>query len=60
MGLDQKEPTVFYVKQGNSDQWDVCEEGFDKPIASFSQMEDANKYAQDLANAKPGARVKND
>ena len=58
MGFDQKGSTVFCVKQGKSGQWDVCEEGFDKPLASFNSPEDANKYARDLANTKEGSSVK--
>lgn len=58
MGFDQKEATVFSVKQIKQDQWDVCEEGFDKPLASFTSLEDANKYARNLANIKDGASVK--
>lgn len=58
MGFDQKEVTVFSVKQGKYGQWDVCEEGFEKPLASFNSPEDANNYAQNLANIKEGSTVK--
>lgn len=58
MGFDQREPTVFCVKQGQSGQWDVSEEGFDKPLASFDSADDAKQYADDLAKNKPGASVK--
>lgn len=58
MGFDQQEPTVFCVEQGPSGQWDVSEEGFDKPLASFDSADDAKQYADDLAKNKPGASVK--
>lgn len=60
MGFDQKESTVFCVKQSNAGKWDVCEEGFEKPLASFDRSEDAKKYAQELADTKEGSRVKID
>ncbi len=58
MGFDQKAATVFSVKQIKQDRWDVCEEGFEKPLASFDSLEDANKYARNLANIKDGSSVK--
>lgn len=58
MGLDQKGSTVFCVQQGKSGQWEVSEEGFDKPLASFDNPEDAKKYANDLAKTKEGSGVK--
>ncbi len=41
MGLDQRGSPVFCVVAGKSGQWDVKEEGFDKPLASFDEQEDA-------------------
>ncbi len=58
MGFDQQEPTIFCVKQGQSGLWDVSEEGFDKPLASFDSADDAKQYADDLARNKLGASVK--
>ena len=57
MGFDQKDSSVFRVAQGNSNQWDVMEEGFDKPLASFDALEDAREYAHDLAKTKEGSKV---
>ena len=57
MGFDQKGSSIFRVAQGNSNQWDVMEEGFDKPLASFDVLEDAREYACDLANTKEGSKV---
>ena len=58
MGFDQQGATVFCVKHSQSGQWDVCEEGFDKPLASFENPDDARKYANDLAKNQEGSSVK--
>lgn len=58
MGFDQKGTPVFSVGQQSSGQWDVCEEGFEKPLASFNSEADARKYAEDLAATKEGSTVK--
>ena len=58
MGLDQRGTPVFCVVPGESGQWDVKEEGFEKALASFDEQEDALEYAQDLAETKDGSTVK--
>jgi hypothetical protein len=58
MGFDQKGASVFCVKPGTSGQWNVLEEGFDKPLASFATRDDAMKYARDIAETKEGSSVK--
>ena len=58
MGFDQKGTPVFSVNLGASGQWDVCEEGFEKPLASFNSEGDARKYAEDLASTKQGSQVR--
>ena len=58
MGFDQKGTSVFCVGRGESGQWDVTEEGFDKPLASFESRQDAEVYARDLAQTKDGSTVK--
>ena len=58
MGFDQKGTPVFCVAPGAGGQWDVTEEGFEKPIASFASMADAETYARDLAKTKEGSTVK--
>ncbi len=58
MGFDQKGTPVFCVGKGSSGQWDVCEEGFDKPLATFNSEADARKYAEDLAATKAGSQVR--
>jgi len=57
MGFDQKGDLVFRVSQGSNSQWDVCEQGFDKPLASFASEQDANSYASDLAGTRKGSNV---
>lgn len=57
MGLDQKGDIVFRVSRGENSQWDVTEEGFDKPLASFDSERDAYRYANDLAKTKEGSKV---
>ena len=63
MGFDQKGTAVFRVMpasvgQDYDGQWNVLEEGFDKPLASFEDRDDAIEYAQDLADTKEGSQVK--
>ena len=58
MGFDQKGTPVFCVGQRSSGQWDVSEEGFEKPLATFNSEADARKYAEDLAATKQGSTVK--
>ena len=58
MGFDQKGTSVFCVGQQASGQWDVSEEGFEKPLASFNSEADARKYAEDLARTKEGSTVR--
>lgn len=58
MGFDQKGTTVFCVMPGSTGQWNVLEEGFEKPLASFDDRDDAIEYAQDLAETKDGSRVR--
>jgi hypothetical protein len=58
MGFDQRGASVFCVARGKSGQWEVMEEGFDKALASFDSMQDAQVYARDLAKTKDGSTVK--
>ena len=57
MGLDQKGDIVFRVSRGENRKWDVNENGFDKPLASFDSEKDACTYANDLAKTKQGSKV---
>lgn len=57
MGLDQKGNIVFRVARGNNSKWDVNEEGFDKPLASFDSEQDARSYANDIAKTREGSTV---
>ena len=58
MGIDQQGISVFRVARGDAGQWDVTEEGFAKPLASFAAPEDAREYARDLARARQGSTVR--
>lgn len=57
MGFDQKGETVFKVSLGKNNKWDVCETGFDKPLASFDTEADARTYAHDIAKSKKDSTV---
>jgi uncharacterized protein DUF2188 len=52
VGYDQKGPPVFRVARGTSGQWEVREEGRDKPLAAFNTRQDAREYARDGAKGK--------
>jgi hypothetical protein len=58
MGFDKQGSSVFCVARGASGQWEVSEEGFDKPLASFDSAEDASKYARDMSKVKLNSSVK--
>jgi len=58
MGFDQKGTPVFCVTEGESGQWHVSEEGFDKPLATFQSRNDAEEYARDIARTKEGSTVR--
>lgn len=58
MGFDQKGSLVFCVKLGNTNKWNVIEEGIAKPLASFDTQKDASEYACEIAHSKEGSRVK--
>ncbi len=57
MGFDQKGVTVFAVSLGKNNKWDVCETGFEKPLASFDTEIDARNYADGLAKTKQDSTV---
>jgi hypothetical protein len=56
VGFDQQGKTAFNVTRNSSGKWEVCEEGFTKPIASFDEEDAARKYASDLARVKRSTR----
>lgn len=57
MGFDQKGETVFNVRLGENNKWDVSETGFDKPLASFDTETEARNYAHDIARTKLDSTV---
>ena len=48
----------YMVEQSIAGRWDVNEEGFDEPIASFQERADALEYALRLADMKMNAQVR--
>lgn len=50
-----QEPTVICVSPGLGGRWDVSEKGFEEPLASFDDKEDAYAYASDLMKSRPGS-----
>ena len=57
MGFDQRGTVVLTVTPGAQGKWDVCEKGFEKPLASFDSKEDAYAYANDMKKGKEGQTV---
>lgn len=55
MGQDQSRSVVICVSPGINGTWDVSEKGYEKPLASFDDKEDAYAYAIDLTRANEGA-----
>ena len=58
MGFDQKGTPVFCVTEGKSGEWQVSEEGFEKPLATFQSRDEAEEYARDIARTKEGSIVR--
>lgn len=58
MGFDQKGTLVFRVARDKTGVWNVQEEGYDQPLASFDTSEDAREYVLDIAKSKDGSIVK--
>jgi len=57
MGFDRKEAVVICVSPGINGKWDVSEKGFEQPLASFDQKEDAYAYATELSMSSKDATV---
>jgi Uncharacterized protein conserved in bacteria (DUF2188) len=57
MGFDQKGTVVICVSPGINGTWDVSEKGFEEPLASFDDKEDAYAYATELSKTKEGSTV---
>ena len=58
MGFDQKGTPVSCVAHGVSGQWDVSEERFEKPLASFNSSNCARENAEGLARTQEGSIIK--
>lgn len=48
---------VICVSPGLNGRWDVSEKGYDEPLASFDEKEDAYAYATELTRSKQDATV---
>lgn len=57
MGFDQDGPLVICISPGLNGRWDVSEKGYEEPLASFDEKEDAYAYATELTKSKEGATV---
>jgi hypothetical protein len=57
MGFDQKGAVVFYISLGENGRWDVLENDFEKPLASFDDQQDACDYANKLSMTKEKSTV---
>ena len=57
MGHDQKGHLVICISPGLNDRWDVSEKGFEEPLASFDDKEDAYAYATELTKSKEDATI---
>lgn len=57
MGFDQNGSVVIRISRGLEGRWDVSENDFDDPLASFDDRQDACDYANELTMAKKGAAV---
>jgi hypothetical protein len=57
MGFDQRGTVVIHVSPAEGGRWDVWEEDFENPLASFDEKEEACEYADKLTMAKEGATV---
>jgi len=55
MGCDQEDAVVICVSPGLRGKWDVSQKGFEQPLASFDDKEEAYAYAADLTRSREGA-----
>jgi hypothetical protein len=49
--------TELMVKRMSGGRWEVCESGFEKPLADFDNREDAIEYARGIAATRPRASI---
>src|SRR5262245_14716853 len=50
-------PIEITVKRSARNSWEVCESGFEAPLAEFADREDAIEYARGIAATKSRASV---
>lgn len=57
MGFDQQGKVVLRVSPAANGRWDVNEDTFEDPLASFDSREEACDYANKMTMGKEGATV---
>jgi len=57
MEFEREETLVICVSPGLNGRWDVSEKGFEEPLATFDEKEDAYVYAARLTRSKKKATV---
>jgi hypothetical protein len=57
MGFDQKGNVVLRVAPGADGRWDVNENEFEDPLATFDSRQEACDYANKMTMGKEGATV---
>lgn len=57
MGLAENGPVVICISPGLRGRWNVSEKGFEEPLASFDEKEDAYAYAIELTRSRESATV---
>ena len=60
MGFDQKQSVTLRISKGINGKWDVTENDFEDPLASFDNEHDATVYATALSKTKGGTTVSQD
>ncbi|HEY0847567.1 MAG TPA: hypothetical protein VGE12_19540 [Noviherbaspirillum sp.] len=57
MGREGNGTLVICISPGLGGKWDVSEKGFEEPLASFDEKEDAYAYAIELTRSRDSAAV---
>ena len=60
MGFDQKPAVTIHISKSQNGKWDVMENDFEKPLATFDTEQDASDYARALGKTKGGTTVTRD
>ena len=57
MKFDQQDALVICICPGLNGRWDVAEKGWEEPMASFDEKEDAYAYAACLSRTRQDSTV---